>query len=88
MLFEGCQGRKGPQVQEKLCPNCGSPVELISTDIYTECEECGCLVFSDEVECIQHCSKAKECMGESQYARLMEARKKWEEQMMQDDDQW
>lgn len=90
MLFEGCQGNKGVQIREKVCPNCGRAVELMSTDVYTQCEECGFTVYSDLVDCVGSCSRARECLGESYYLRLMEARKQWEEQMkqLQNDDEW
>lgn len=89
MLFEGCQGNKGVQIQEKTCPNCGNVVELMTSDVYTECEECGCTVYSDLMECVQRCSKAKECVGEDYYQRLMQARKKWEAHMEAlNDDEW
>ena len=90
MILEGCQGKKGVQIQEKVCPKCGNVVELMSTDVFVECDVCGATVYSDLIDCVQRCSKARECVGEEQYARLMAARKQWQAQMkaLQEDDQW
>lgn len=90
MLFEGCQGNKGVQIQEKVCPNCGNTVELMSSDVYAQCEDCGFTVYSDLMECVQRCPKARECVGDAYFERLMAARRQWEAQMnaLQDDDQW
>lgn len=90
MLLEGCQGNKGVQIQEIFCPNCGNTVELMSSDVYTQCEACGFTVYSDKMDCVQRCPKAKECVGEAYFARLMEARVQWEADMakLQEDDEW
>lgn len=90
MLLEGCQGKKGVEIQERVCPNCGNVVELMSTDIFAECEVCGCTVYSSLMECARTCPKARECVGDECYARLMAARRQWEARMeqKQDDDQW
>lgn len=90
MLLEGCQGKKGPQIREVTCPQCGSPVELMSTDVSAECEECGFTVYSDLMDCVFRCSMAKECVGEAQYARMLAAKADWQNQQEQllDNDQW
>lgn len=90
MLFEGCQGKKGVAIQEVCCPNCGNTVELMSSDVFAECEECGFTVYSERMECVQRCPKARECVGDAYFARLMAAREQWETQMqaLQDDDLW
>ncbi len=90
MLFDGCQGKKGTQIQEKVCPNCGNTVEILSCDASAACEKCGFIVYNDLIDCVQRCSKARQCVGQAQYERLMAARKQWEAQMnaLQDDDQW
>ncbi len=90
MLLEGCQGKKGVQIQEKVCPNCGNMVELMSCDACVVCEKCGFPVYSDLVDCVQHCTKAKECVGEAQFARLTEARRQREEWLkgQNEDDEW
>ena len=90
MLFEGCQGNRGVEIQEKICPGCGAAVELMSSDVFTECEICGTTVYSDLMECVQRCPKAKQCVGEAYFARVMEAKEKWAADMAKhtDDDQW
>ncbi len=90
MLFEGCQGKKDVQFEERVCPNCGHTVEITSADLYAACDNCGCTVYSDRADCVRHCAKARECLGEERYRRLMEAREKLQGQMeaFQDDDQW
>lgn len=89
MLFEGCQGKKGPEIQEKNCPNCGCPVEILSTELSAVCEGCGCTVFSDKMECARYCPKARECMGEEAYEKLLKAKNEWRQQMEQlQDDEW
>ena len=90
MLLDGCQGRKGNQIQEKVCPNCGNVVELMSSDVFMDCEECGFTVYSDLMDCVQRCPKARQCVGQAYYERLMAARQQWEAQRkaLQDDDQW
>ncbi len=90
MLLEGCQGKKGVEITEKVCPNCGNLVEIFSTEICAECEKCGSVVYSDLVDCVQWCPKAKECVGEHLYARLLEARARQDTQMQafSDSDEW
>lgn len=90
MLLEGCQGKKGVQIREKTCPNCGSSVELMSTDVCAQCEECGTVVYSDLMDCVQHCPKARECVGDAYYERLIAAKEQWQARMqaLQDDDEW
>ena len=74
MLLEGCQGKKGPQLWEQPCPNCGAPVEMASGDVSALCEVCGALVWSEQMDCAFRCPHARECVGEAQYARLEQAR--------------
>lgn len=90
MLFEGCQGNKGVQIQEKVCPGCGNTVELISSDVFVQCEKCGFTVYSDLMECTRRCPKARQCVGEAYFERLTAAREAWEAQMqeLQNDDEW
>ena len=72
MIFEGCHGNKGAEVQEKVCPQCGETVEIFSTDVSVECENCGFTVYNDIINCIQWCEFARECVGDTMYERLME----------------
>lgn len=89
MLFDGCQGNKGVQIQEKTCPVCGSTIELMSSDVFAECEECGTVLYSDYMECIGRCAKAKECVGEAYFQKLMDAKEAWQVQrLVEQDDEW
>lgn len=90
MLFEGCQGNKGITIVEKRCPECYQLVELMSSDVYVECPYCGTTVYSDKMECVQRCPKARECVGDAYFQRVMEAKEQWEADMTEllDDDQW
>lgn len=90
MLFDRCQGNKGPEIQEKKCPSCGELIEIMSTDIFALCPKCGATVYSDKMECVRYCPKAKECVGDAMYARLLEARAKLDEKqkVWEEDDEW
>ena len=53
-IMEGCQGRpKTPTITEKICPNCGSVIELFSIDTEVACEKCGFVAYNDELSCVQ-----------------------------------
>ena len=42
MIMDGCQGKpRTPTIEEKICPNCGSTIEVFSTDTEVACENCG-----------------------------------------------
>ena len=89
MLFSGCQGNKGPQIQEMRCQNCGNPVEILSTEISAKCEECGTIVYSDLMACAQHCTHARECLGEQRYADMLASREAWRSRQLQaEEDDW
>lgn len=72
MLFEECQGKQGVTVQEKHCPQCGNNMEIFSTDISAECDNCGFTIYNDALSCIQWCDSARECVGDEMYERLLE----------------
>ena len=45
MIFSGCQGKpRTPTIAEKICPQCGSTIEVFSTDTQVACEHCGFVV--------------------------------------------
>ncbi len=90
MIWEGCQGKKGVQIQEKICPNCGNEVEIMSSDVWVKCNVCGFILYSDLMDCVQNCPKARECVGDAYYERLMEAARQRQEQLEQlaDSDEW
>ena len=71
MTVEGCQGKRGITIEEKICPNCGAEVEIISIDTSAVCEKCGFTIYNDALNCVQWCKYARECVGETMYEQLM-----------------
>jgi hypothetical protein len=63
-----------PTLAIKHCPQCGSEVELFSTDVQRACQTCGFVVYNDIQSCIRWCSKARECIGDEKYEELTKAR--------------
>ncbi len=48
MFMDGCQGKpRTPTIHEKICPNCGSIIELFSIDTEVACEKCGFVAYND-----------------------------------------
>lgn len=88
--MDGCQGKKNLRIREKTCPNCGAEVELLPGEACVQCGECGFTVFSDLMDCVQHCPQARQCVGEESYQKLIAAKEKWRQQMReeQDEDAW
>lgn len=73
MMFEGCQGKpRTPTIHEKICPQCGSVIELFSIDTEVACENCCFVAYNDALSCVQWCQYAKQCVGEEMYAHMME----------------
>ena len=73
MMFEGCQGKpRTPTIHEKICPVCGSIIELFSIDTEMPCENCGFVAYNDTLSCVQWCQYAKQCVGEEMYNHMME----------------
>ena len=73
MIFEGCQGKpRTPTIHEKICPNCGSVIELFSIDTEMACEKCGFVAYNDNLSCVQWCKYAKQCVGEEMYQQMMQ----------------
>lgn len=73
MFMSGCQGKpRTPALQEKICPQCGSVIELFSIDTEMACENCGFVAYNDTLSCVQWCQHAKACVGEEMYAHMME----------------
>ena len=72
MILGGCQGKpRTPTIQEKICPQCGSVIELFSIDTQMACEKCGFIAYNDALSCVQWCQYAKQCVGEEMYDHLM-----------------
>ena len=68
----GCQGKpRTPTISEKICPNCGSVIELFSIDTSIACEKCGFVAYNDNLSCVQWCKYARQCVGDELYETLM-----------------
>ena len=72
MIMDGCQGKpRTPTIEDRICPNCGAPIEMFSIDTEMACEKCGFTVYNDTLSCVQWCKYAKQCVGEETYNTLM-----------------
>ncbi len=72
MLTFGCQAKpKTPTIHEKICPQCGSVIELFSIDTQMACEKCGFIAYNDTLSCVQWCEHARKCVGDEMYEHLM-----------------
>ncbi len=73
MLIEGCQGKpRTPTIHEKICPQCGSVIELFSIDTQVPCEKCGFIAYNDTLSCVQWCEYARKCVGDEMYEKMMQ----------------
>ena len=73
MTMSGCQGKpRTPTILEKICPNCGSEIELFSIDSQRACEHCGFVAYNDTLSCVQWCKYARQCVGDEMYEKMME----------------
>ena len=77
-MFDRCPGAaqftRTPTLKIKKCPECGEEVEIFSTDLRVQCDNCGFTVYNDSESCIQWCKYAKECVGEELYNKLKKKR--------------
>ena len=72
-MLDGCQGKpRTPTIMEKICPQCGSEIEMFSIDTEMACENCGFIAYNDTLSCVQWCEYAKKCVGEEMYEKMME----------------
>lgn len=72
MLLHGCQAKpRTPTIQEKICPQCGSVIELFSIDTQMACEKCGFVAYNDTLSCVQWCEHARKCVGDEMYEQMM-----------------
>lgn len=82
----GCQGRDHtPSLNIKTCPECGSEVEVFSTDTSINCEKCGFTVYNDAVSCVEWCQYGRLCVGDAEFERLMEIAKNKQEEVSHTD---
>lgn len=72
MITGGCQGKpRTPTIQEKICPKCGSLIEMFSIDTQMACEKCGFVAYNDTLSCVQWCEYARQCVGDEMYEHMM-----------------
>ena len=72
MVLHGCQARpRTPTLEEKICPNCGSIIEIFSIDTQMACEKCGFVAYNDTLSCAQWCEHARKCVGDEMYEQMM-----------------
>lgn len=73
-IYSACPGAsrlKVPTITEKICPVCGSVIELFSTDVSIPCDKCGFIAYNDLQSCIQWCEHAEKCIGTEMYNKLV-----------------
>lgn len=72
-----CAGRSAlgtPTLRIVKCPECGSDIELFSTDVKAKCDKCGFVAYNDNNLCIMWCAHAEECIGTEMYNKLVRYR--------------
>jgi len=72
-MFDKCPGAgniRTPTLKIKKCPECGSEIEIFSTDVSVNCRRCGFTIYEDLESCIQWCKYAEQCVGEELYRKL------------------
>jgi transposase len=83
MMGGHCPGSafiRTPTLAIKRCPECGSEVEVFSTDIKVPCPKCGFEVYNDIQSCIEWCKYATDCLGEEVVERILTAKEELAEQ--------
>lgn len=71
-MMYGCMAKpRTPTIHEKICPQCGSLIEMFSIDTQMACEKCGFIAYNDTLSCVQWCEHARECVGEEMYHQMM-----------------
>jgi len=71
---EGCAGIahfRTPTLAVKKCPKGGNEVEIFSSDVKVQCDECRFTIINDFNSCIRWCVHSKEC-GESDFTEEIE----------------
>ena len=72
-----CAGKSNfgtPTLRIMKCPECGSEIEMFSTDVKVKCDNCGFTAFNDINICVLHCAHAEECVGTELYNKLVRYR--------------
>jgi len=71
VICPGAANIKGaPELKIKLCPDCGTEIELFTGDLHSACARCGFVAYNSEQSCVSWCRYAKECVGEEMYERM------------------
>ena len=84
MILDGCQGKpRTPTIEEKICPQCGHTIEIVSTDTEVACENCGFVVYNDALSCVQWCKYARQCVGDAMYEQMMQIAARQKEEAAQ-----
>jgi ribosomal protein S27E len=67
----GSMNIRTPELDVKSCPGCGAPVEIFSDETSARCAGCGTAIYREIESCARWCRYAAECLGEEEYARIM-----------------
>ncbi len=62
-IIDDCPGAaplKRPTIIFKTCPKCGDEIELFTSDVKMDCDNCGFTIYNDTMSCVQWCEYAKE----------------------------
>jgi predicted RNA-binding Zn-ribbon protein involved in translation (DUF1610 family) len=72
MKCPGAKLARQPEPEIFKCPSCGYEVEIWTDEFSRSCRKCGTLVTKNVgLSCIEWCSRAEECVGETLYAQYM-----------------
>lgn len=75
-MLGGCPGSSGikgtPTLRLKECPECGTELEMFSSELTIKCPKCGFVAYNDTQTCLMWCAYAKECVGEEIYNQFHE----------------
>jgi len=70
------QDTRNLKVEIVRCQNCGYDVEFFSDEIKRKCPKCKKDVFKEIIpNCIEWCTYAEKCVGETYYRKYMEDKK-------------
>jgi hypothetical protein len=67
----GSENIRTPTLKTKICPECGSEIDLFSIDMQVKCDKCGFIAYNDTKTCIKWCKYARECVGDELYQKFM-----------------
>lgn len=73
LIMDGCPGAanlRTPTIEEKICPVCGSVIEIFSIDTSVTCDKCGFVAYNDTLTCVKWCKYAEKCVGTEIYNRI------------------